>query len=66
MNQTPKPAFLTPQDAATELQMSYWLILREIESGRLPAKRISNRYRIARADFDRYLAACTVEARHHG
>lgn len=56
MNEKPKPIFLTVQEVAEQLRVSYMTIYRLIEEKKLPATRVSKRaLRIEKADLDKFL-----------
>lgn len=49
-------AFLTLEEVAGLLGVTYQLIYRQVRSGKLPAARIGRVYRVAREDLEAYIA----------
>jgi len=49
--------FLTPQEVADALKVSIFTVRRWIGQKELPAYKVGRGWRIARADFDRWLQA---------
>jgi excisionase family DNA binding protein len=54
--------FYTPQEVAKLLRLQVQTVYDYIRMGRLPAVRFGNRYRIAQADLDSFVAGSTVHA----
>jgi excisionase family DNA binding protein len=50
------PAVMTPEDAASILQVSREDVIAAIEAGELKARKIGNAYRISRANLEEFLA----------
>jgi excisionase family DNA binding protein len=47
--------YYTPKEAAPQLTVSYWTVLRMIERRQLRAFKVGDRYRIAQAEIDRVM-----------
>jgi excisionase family DNA binding protein len=56
------PAFLTAREIARLTRQSGAKVYDDIAKGRITAHRFGASVRIARADFEAYLAACRVRA----
>lgn len=54
-------ALLTPQEAAGILKVSYFSVVRAINSGQLKASKIQSLWRISESDLEAY-----VDSRKHG
>jgi len=52
--------FYTPQEVADLLKLEVGTVYSYIKSGKLPAARIGNRYRIRKSDVDAFITAATV------
>lgn len=47
--------YLSPKEAAPLLTVSYWTVLRMIEKRQIKAIRVSERYRISKAEIERVM-----------
>ena len=47
--------YYTPKEAAPQLTVSYWTVLRMIERKQLRAFKVGDRYRITQAEIDRVM-----------